>query len=62
MINGNPVAAATGARDLEGLIESALDQAPAVQRHGHQRVYLLCQSTTLQNFNQQESERPPHGS
>ena len=50
------------ARNLEGLIEAALDQTPAVQRHGHQSVHLLRQTTTFKNLNQQESQRPPHWS
>jgi len=50
------------ARDLVGLIESALYQAPAVQRHGHQRVHLVRQATTFQNFSQQQTQRPPHRS
>ncbi len=48
--------------NLEGLIEAALDETPAVQRHGHQSVRLFRQTTTFQDFNQQQAQRPTHRS
>ena len=48
--------------NLEGLIEAALDETPAVQRHGHQSVHFFSQTTTFQDFNQQQAQRPTHRS